>query len=133
MPDSGFVIAPTVRLVDASIAAVSGGKLKFYDAGTTTPKAVYSDSTLSTSLGSTVYTDSAGHPVASSGSSTKVMIYTGSALVKLVVTDANDVTIATYDNLKCTEDTSGFTGGTGSGIVGVNSKTADYSVVLADD
>ena len=133
MPDSGFVFPPAFRVVDASIAAVPGGKLKFYQVGTTTPTTVYSDSTLSTSLGSTVYTDSAGHPVASSGSSTKVMVYTGATLIKLVVTDADDVTIATYDNMKCTEDTSSFGAASGSGIEGVTAKTADYSVVLADD
>lgn len=133
MPDSGFVIPPTARVVDASIAAVSGGKLKFYAAGTVTPLNVYSDSTLSTSLGSTVYTDSAGHPVASSGSSTKVIVYTGSALVKIVVTDSNDVTLEAYDNVKCAPDTSGFSSSSGSGIVGVKSKTSDYSAVLADD
>lgn len=46
---------------DASgAAALSGGKLAFYEVGTTTPKAVYSDYQGNTSAGTTVTLDSAG-------------------------------------------------------------------------
>lgn len=132
--DSAFVFPPAFRVVTDAIAAVNGGTIEFYSAGTSTPKTVYSNADLSTgSLGSIVYLDSAGHPVASQGSSTKVVIYTGSALIKMVVKDSNSVTLATYDHVKCTLDTSALTGGEGSGITGVSSKTADFSIVLADD
>lgn len=131
--DSGFVFSPAFRVVTDAIAAVNGGSLEFYNAGTTTPKTVYSDSSLSTSLGSTVYLDSGGHPVSAQGGSTKVMVYTGSALVKIIVKTSAGVTLATYDNVKCTEDTSSFTSSGGSGIEGVLSKTANYTVLAADD
>jgi len=39
---------------------LAGGKLRFYTTGTTTPKVVYTDEDLSTSLGSTVTLDAAG-------------------------------------------------------------------------
>lgn len=134
MPDSGTVFPPTGRVVDASIAAVAGGTITFYSAGTTTPLTVYSDSTLSTSLGSVVYLDSAGHPVASSGSSTKVLVYTGAALIKMVVKDSGGSTVESYDNVRCAQDTSSFSSSsTGSGIQGIKSKTADYFITADDD
>lgn len=133
MPDSGFVLPPAFRVVTDAIAAVNGGSIEFYAAGTSTPLTVYSNSGLSSSLGSTVYLDSGGHPVASQGSSTKVVIYTGAALVKLIVKDGSGTTLATYDNVKCTEDTSGLDGGAGSGIRGVRSKTANYTVISTDN
>jgi hypothetical protein len=134
MPDSGFIFSPAFRVVDASINAVAGGTLEFYEAGTSTAKTVYSDPTLSTSLGSIVYLDSAGHPVSAQGGSTKVVIYTGSALVKMIVKNSSAATVATYDNLKCTEDTSAFSGaGTGSGIEGVLAKATDYTIIEAND
>ena len=134
MPDSGFIISPTGRVIDASAAVVAGGTIEVYAAGTSTPLTVYSDSGLTASLGTTVYLDSGGHPVSTSGGSTKVLIYTGAALVKLIVKDSAGVTVATYDNVKTTEDTSGLGGGgSGSGIAGVVSKTSDYSILEADD
>ena len=133
MPDSGFVIAPTGRVVDASITAVNGGYIEFYAAGTSTPLAVYSDSTLSTSLGSIVYFDSGGHPVASQGSSSKVIIYTSASLVKMIVKTSAGVTLATYDNVKVTEDTSSFSGGGTDGFTGVLSRTSDFTVTASHD
>lgn len=132
MPDSGFILPPAFRVVTDAIAAVNGGSLEFYSAGTTTPKTVYSDSTLSTSLGSVVYLDSGGHPVSTQGGSTKVIIYTGSDLIKMVVKSSAGATLATYDNLKCTEDVPAGGDG-GSGISGVVSKTANYTVTTNDD
>lgn len=109
--DAGFVFSPAFRVVTDEIAAVAGGSIEFYAAGTSTPKVVYSTADLTTtSLGSTVYLDSGGHPVASQGSSTKVVIYTGSSAIKLVVKDADGVTLATYDNVQCAQEA-----GTGTG------------------
>jgi|CXWL01.1.fsa_nt_gi hypothetical protein len=134
MPDSGFVISPTVRVINASSVAIAGGSIEFYDAGTSTPRAVYSNSGLTASLGSTVYLDAGGHPVASLGSSTKVIVYTSASLVKMIVKDDASVTVATYDNVKVTEDTSAFGagGGTADVVAGVVSKTADYTVLTTD-
>lgn len=111
MPDSGFVFSPAFRVVTDEIAAAAGGSIEFYAAGTSTPKVVYSTADLTTtSLGSTVYLDSGGHPVASQGSSTKVVIYTGAAAIKMVVKDADGVTLATYDNVQCAQEVGDGTG-----------------------
>ncbi len=135
MPDSGFTIPPTGRVIDAASAAVAGGSIEFYDAGTSTPRVVYSNSALTASLGSTVYLDSGGHPVASLGSSTKVIVYTSASLVKMVVKDSTGTTVATYDSVKVTEDTSGVGGGGASteAVAGVMYKTADYTVLTTDE
>lgn len=134
MPDSGFVFSPAFRVATADMEVVAGGSLEFYWAGTNTATNVYSDSTLSTSLGSVVYLDSGGHPVASSGSSTKVIVYTGSALVKIIVKDADGATLATYDNVRCAQDTSALSGGgSDGGVEAVASKTEDFTVTTDDD
>lgn len=127
MTDSIAVCPPGWRALDANGAVISGAKLKFYDAGTSTPKTVYSDSTLSTSLGATVTCDSGGYPV--SGGSTKTIVYTGTAAYKLVITDADDVTIATHDNLRgATASAAASTGQTDLGIV-----VADSTYSVAGD
>lgn len=133
MPDSGFIFSPAFRVVTDSIVALNGGYVEFYSAGTSTPLTVYSDSTLTTSLGSTVYLDSGGHPVSAQGGSTKVIVYTGSALIKMVVKNSSGVIQATYDNVRCAQDTSALSGGSGSGITGVVSKTSNYTVTTDDN
>jgi hypothetical protein len=134
MPDSGFILPPAFRVATDAMDVVAGGTLEFYLAGTNTATNVYSDSTLSTSLGSVVYLDSGGHPVASSGSSTKVIVYTGASLIKIVVKDSDGATLATYDNVRCAQDTSALSGGgSDGGVEAVVSKTADYTVLVADD
>lgn len=134
MPDSGFILPPAFRVATDAMDVVAGGTLEFYLASTNTATNVYSDSTLSTSLGSVVYLDSGGHPVASSGSSTKVIVYTGASLIKIVVKDSDGATLATYDNVRCAQDTSALSGGgSDGGVEAVVSKTSDYTVLVADD
>jgi hypothetical protein len=134
MPDSGFIFPPAFRVATDAMAVAAGGTVEFYLAGTNTATNVYSDSTLTTSLGSTVYLDSGGHPVAGSGSTTKVVAYTGAALIKLIVKDSGGATLGTYDNVRCSQDTSGISGGGSDGAVEtIVSKTADYTVLAADD
>jgi hypothetical protein len=133
--DATNVFPPGFRVTDnATGAPLSGGKIRFYNAGTSTPKPVYSDAALSSSLGSTVYCDSMGTPVASQGSSTAVMIYVGTAAYKVTITDANDTTIRTLDNIKGALDTSTFltTGSTSTLTQPVITKTGNYTVVAAD-
>src|SRR5580765_8099654 len=109
MTDAIAVLPPGFRVTDDETGApVSGAKIKFYSAGTTTPLTVYSIYGLSSSLGSTVYTDSLGTPVASQGSNTAVMVYTGTAAYKVVITTSDDDTILTLDNIKGALDTSTF-------------------------
>lgn len=93
--DAGF------RVTDANGDPVSGAKIKFYEAGTSTPKNVYSDEALTDSLGSIVYTRSDGFPVAEEGSSTTVLIFTGTGAYKIEITDTDDVVIfPAKDNVK---------------------------------
>jgi microcystin-dependent protein len=132
MPDSGFVFSPAQRLTSETLAALNGGYVEFYAAGTSTPLTVYSDSTLATALGTSVYLDSTGHPVASQGSSTRVMIYTGDAAIKAIVKTNAGVTVATYDDLQCAQDTDGA-GGSGSMLLPVDEIATASLIVSAAD
>lgn len=98
MTDSVQLFPPGFRVTDPSGVPYSGAKIKVFDAGTSNVKAVYADQSLSTSLGSIVTCDSAGAPT--SDGSAKTLIYTGTALYKVVLTTSADVVIATYDNVK---------------------------------
>ena len=108
MADSVNVFPPSLRVTDADGNPVAGAKLKFFEAGTSTPLTVYSDDALTTSLGTVVYCDSAGYPVTAEGGSTKTLIYAGTTDYKLTITDADDVTIAEHDDNPGALDTSGF-------------------------
>lgn len=120
---------------DDTGAPVSGGSLTFYDAGTTTPRVVYSDPGLTSSLGNVVSLNAAGRPV--SGSSL-VTLYTGTAAFKVVVKDSDGVTLRTHDNLPGAFDTSGLaeTGdvtGLGTGYVATQTISADDTIVAGDE
>lgn len=134
MTDSTRVFDPGFRVTDSNGDPVSGAKIKFYAATTTTPRTVYSDSGLSSSLGSTVYCGSDGVPVASQGSSTEVLVYTGTTAYKVVITDSSDVEILTFDNVKGALDTSGFltTSSTTTLSQPMVVKTSDYTIVAGD-
>lgn len=112
MVDSVQVWPPGYRISNTNGDPVSGATIEFYDAGTTDAKTVYSDSGLSTSLGTTVYCDSEGAPVASSGSSTRVTVYVNDEAYKVVIKDSSGSTIETKDNLKGALDTATFEAGT---------------------
>lgn len=133
MVDSVAVFPPGFRVVSSTGAPVSGAKLKFYDAGTTTPKIVHSDSGLSTSLGSTVTCDSGGVPA--SGAGAAVIVYTGTAAYKLVITDSSDVALwPPFDNVRGALDTSSFlTGAVVASTPVLGTKTADYTIVDGDE
>lgn len=134
MTDSVQVFSPGFRVTDAAGAPVSGAKIKFYEANTTTAKTVYSDADLSVSLGSTVYCGSDGFPVASSGSNTEVSVYVGTASYRVVITDSDDVEILSLDDIKGALDTSNFltTSSTSTLSMPVVTKTGDYTIVSGD-
>jgi len=113
MLDSVTILDPGARVTDANGDPVSGAKLKFYDSGTSTPRTVYSDSGLTVSLGATVTCDSGGYPT--SDGSTKTLIWTGTAAYKIVITDADDVVIATHDGITGAISSADL-GGTGTGV-----------------
>lgn len=133
MVDSVAIFDPGYRITDGAGNPIVGAMVDFFSAGTSTPLTVYSDSALSASLGSTVYTDGNGAPVSASGSSTKVAVFTGTAAYKAVLKDATGNIIETKDNLKGALDTSAFDdGAVATATYPVLSKSAAYSVVAAD-
>lgn len=75
------------QALDANGAPLSGGKLYFYDSGTSTPKSTYSDEDLTTPNANPVILDAAGVP--------GDIFYSGSA--KIVLKDADDVQLRVLD------------------------------------
>ena len=75
-------------------AVLTGGKLYTYEAGTTTPKVTYTTSAGNVAWTNPIVLDAAGR-VSGSGE-----IWLSYAAYKFVLTDANDVLIATYDNIR---------------------------------
>ena len=133
MVDSVQVWPPGFRVTDANDDPVASGTVEFYDAGTSDAQTVYSDHTLSTSLGAIVYLDSAGSPVASSGSSTKVAVYVGDTDYKTILKDSSGNTLETKDNLKGAVDTATFAAASEAlPIFPVISKSADYTILTTD-
>ena len=65
---AGILIVPGLwPVIDVNGDPVSGATINFYEPGTTTPKAVYSSSTLSTSLGTSLTTNAGGEPTTLAG------------------------------------------------------------------
>lgn len=96
---STLVFPPSYRVLDTDGNPVSGAQIQFFEAGTSTPKVVYSDDDLSSSLGSVVYTRSDGYPVASEGSNTTVLVYTGEDSYKITILRSDDTQIFSADNV----------------------------------
>jgi hypothetical protein len=131
--DSISVFPPGYRITDALDNPISGATIEFYEAGTSDALEVFSNSGLSTSLGAIVYCDSSGSPVASSGSSTLVAVYVGTAAYKVVIKDGDGATVETKDNLAGAINTAPFTAAaTAIPEYSVESKTADYTVLTTD-
>jgi hypothetical protein len=81
------------QFFDNSGNVLTGGKLYTYQAGTTTPQASYTTSAGNVARTNPVVLNAAGR-VPDSGE-----IWITSQSYKFVLTDANDVLIATYDNV----------------------------------
>lgn len=99
MADAVAVFSPGFRLPLTTGVPFEAGTILFYETDGSTPRAVYSDAALTVSLGSTVYTDSAGYPVSASGSSTKVLVYASTTAYNIVMKNAG-VTIASHTDVK---------------------------------
>lgn len=127
-------LPPGFRGTDSDDNPLAGGYIKFYQAGTTTPKAVYSEPYAdenTPSLGVTVDLNSAGAPV--SGSNTPVLIYPGG--------DPGDYRMRFYDSADNIifdfDDMPGYVAPTvasssGLPVIPVDSKTGAYTVVAGD-
>lgn len=89
---------PKWTITDANGEPVVGGTVEFFEAGTSTPKDVYSDSARSVSAGDTLTTDALGQvgPV----------YLDTSAATKAVCKDADSVTLWTIDSLTAPTGTS---------------------------
>lgn len=131
MTDSVAVFPAGFRLTDSTTGdPMSGATIEFYDAGTSTPKTVYADEGLSTSLGTSVTCDSLGYPT--SDGTTKTLIYVGTAAYKIVIKTSGGTTIATHDNVKgavATVDTSNLNV---VFVTPVEVKSLDYTVLSTD-
>lgn len=131
MTDSVSVFPPGYRLTDSATGApLSGAVISFFDSGTTTPKTVYADQDLSTSLGTSVVTDALGLPTSDGTSPT--LIYVGPQDYKIVIKTSGGVTIATYDDVQGAVETIDLQGLSVSALRPVEVKSLDYAVV-ADD
>lgn len=133
MADSIAIFPPGYRVLDTDGDPVSGASIEFYDAGTTDARTVYSDNALSTALGTIVYCDSSGAPVASQGSASKVAVYTGTTDYKVIIKDSDGNTLETKDNLRGATNTTPFLAGDEAlPTWPVVAKTADYTILTTD-
>jgi hypothetical protein len=71
---------------------LNGGTVTVYDAGTTTPRAIYTDTALSVAATNPAPLDSAGRP-------TQGVLYTAATAYKLLLKDSGGSTLRTEDNL----------------------------------
>lgn len=129
MADSIQTFVPGWRATDANDNPIPGAKLKYYNAGTTTPKVVYADADLTVSLGAVVTCDAEGYPT--SDGSNRVLVYTGTAAYKIVCTTSADVTVWTHDNVRGASVTP-VTATSTLPITPVVTKSANYTVVVGD-
>jgi len=98
---------------DGNGEPLSGGKLNFYDAGTTDAQPVYSDEDLVTPLSNPVVADASGRfPT----------MYMQKIVYKIVLTDSDDVVIATEDDVD-------FTGATLFNDIKIYATTTESGVV----
>ena len=121
---SNLFTLPSQRVIDANTDALAGAKLYFYDPGTTDDRTVYSNRTLATPHAQPVVADAGG---------LFAPIYLPTGTYKVVLKDADDVTIFTADNVDGPLDTSTFLQD-GDLVLDspVVSKTTTYTVVAGD-
>ena len=102
--------------LDTVGAPISGSKLNFYEAGTTTRLDTYSDEPLTTAHANPVVADSAGR---------FAPIWLAASDYKVVWTDADDVTITTFPTVHGTIDV------TGDAYAPSQQGTPDMTILLA--
>lgn len=124
MADAVAIFTPGQRLLDASGTPYAGATITFYDAGSTNLRVVYADSELQTSLGSVVYTDSAGYPVTAQGGSTKTQVYTPVGTYKIVISDSASGETITHDDCA-----GAVVGGTVTEDTGITQAEADLRYI----
>lgn len=131
MTDSIAVFDPGFRVTDNTTGApVSGAVIEFFDAGTTTPKTVYSDNDLITSIGTTVTCDSLGYPT--SDGSTKTRIYLGTSAFKIVAKTSSGATLWTHDNNPGAVEVASPSSQSVVAETPVVTKSLDYTILSTD-
>lgn len=108
--------SPAFIASDINGASINGSKLFFYESGTTNPANTFTDNALSVVHANPVVADSAGRFAA---------IYLQAIEYKVVWTDADDVTIKTWDPVHGTLDT------TGDDFAASQQSPADMTVLVA--
>ena len=131
MTDSVAVFAPGDRLTDDTTGdPIPGGVVRFYYAGTSTPKTVYADKALSTALGTSVTMDSLGYPT--SDGSTPTLVYVGTAAYKVTIETSGGTVIKTHDNVQGAVTTLGADDVSVAAERPVIVKSLDYTVLPTD-
>src|SRR3990167_3571857 len=129
MTDSIRIFEPGFQVTNSSNTPQSGAVLRFFNAGTSDTRTVYSNSGLTTSLGVTVTCNSAGRP-ASGGN--EVLVYTGTTAYKVTAETSAAVSLWSFDNIVGAIDTSGFSATSALPETPVLTKTGDYTILAAD-
>ena len=125
MADAVAIFTPGQRLISASGVPYANCTISFYNAGSDDPKEVFSDANLQNTLGSIVYTDSAGYPVTASGGSTKTQVFTGTGAYKVVIADSGTGETTTHDD--CVGAV--ISGAGGGGASGITQAEADLRYI----
>ena len=111
------------QFFDANGAPLSGGKLNFYDTGTTNRKTTYSDAALSSANANPVILGADGVP--------PDIFYAGDA--KVVLTDSADVQLRTMDPVdSCCYTAPSGGGGTAYWTFDLAEKTANFTLVAGN-
>lgn len=85
-------------IFDSNGDPVSGALIYVYDVGTTTPRAIYSDTGLSVSVSNPIVANSAGRTTTDGGTTVGV-VYTATGSYKLVIKTSGGTTLYTLDNI----------------------------------
>lgn len=112
-----LLVPPKARFVDSNGDALASGKVYFYEAGTSTPLDTYTDKAAGTANANPVILDSRG----------EADIWLADAAYKVVLTDSDDNTIWTVDDVKYINDDSVDTAMIADGAI-TTAKIADGAV-----
>jgi hypothetical protein len=92
-----LLLPPGARVTTAAGVVISGGKVRVYNANTTTLSTLFSDATLSTPLTNPVNTNSAGYPVTAGNAVTLVFLADGNYDVAFL--DASSVFVVGWEDV----------------------------------
>lgn len=103
----GILLAPGTRVLDSTGAAISGGKVRVYNANTTTLSSLYSDTGLSVAIPNPVVCSSTGYPT--SNGTTPTLVFAADANYDIAFLDAASSVLRSWDDMPSLgEDNSTF-------------------------